>query len=233
MLLYIYSPASYSIVQIRYRDRDRDDSNSSDAHDQSSIHERSLSSSSIESSSAQKNIDLLFDRNHDKSKWQPHDPPEALGELLESRYMLPLLLPSDPRLLAAVPGNTLTRNVSNRNEAVDGRHQASSRPRSYSGAFEWYSRCRQVRKVKVDILSWIDGASETTHWVRRSELHDGRAFEGEDGDGVVGLVPSSSPEHSSVGSDEFNTESVTKVVHLTHMNRVPSSRSRTARSSTG
>lgn len=84
--------------------------------------------------------------------------------------------------------------------------------------------------MKVDILNWIDGASEATRWVRQGGLND-RPLEDEEEEGIVDLVPS--PEHSSVASDEFNAEPVAKVVHLTHMKRVSSTRSRAARSSTG
>lgn len=147
-----------------------------------------------------------------------------LGELLESRYMLPLLLPSDPRLLAAVPKKTIT------GLNTDDHGRTTGETRTSSSAFEWSSRCKQVRKLNLDILSWIDGARDARRWLRQNSVHSDRIFDEEGGDGFANLVPS--PEHSSVDSDEFNAEPVMKVVHLTHMNRVPS-RSRTTRSSTG
>jgi hypothetical protein len=43
------------------------------------------SSESIsEGLAAQKSVDMLFDRLHGKSSWEPARPPEALGEFLDS-----------------------------------------------------------------------------------------------------------------------------------------------------
>lgn len=52
---------------------------------------------------AQQAIDNLFDRMFEKALWQPAKSPDVLGELLDSRHMLPLLLPSDPMHLGALP----------------------------------------------------------------------------------------------------------------------------------
>jgi hypothetical protein len=50
----------------------------------------------------QENVDRLFDLDCDRAEWLPPKPPPVLGELLESRHMLPIILPSDSRFLAAV-----------------------------------------------------------------------------------------------------------------------------------
>jgi len=63
----------------------------------------SNSNSSTAEFIAQQAIDNLFDRTFEKAEWQPAKSPEVLGELLDSRYMLPLLLPSDPAHLGALP----------------------------------------------------------------------------------------------------------------------------------
>src|SRR6266545_1756211 len=52
---------------------------------------------------ANQSIDVLFDRTSNGSSWEPIRPPQALGELLDSRFMIPLLFPSNPRFLAALP----------------------------------------------------------------------------------------------------------------------------------
>ncbi|KAG8954438.1 hypothetical protein FRC04_011765 [Tulasnella sp. 424] len=49
----------------------------------------------------QRLIDNLFDHDHPKSDWTAPKPPEALGELMNSRYMIPLIFPSDPALIVA------------------------------------------------------------------------------------------------------------------------------------
>src|SRR6201999_1859458 len=63
----------------------------------------STSSVSSETYVTQQNIDLLFEHDADAPTWEPAKPPDVLGEFLDSRHMLPLLLPSDPRLLSASP----------------------------------------------------------------------------------------------------------------------------------
>ncbi|EJD33454.1 hypothetical protein AURDEDRAFT_177463 [Auricularia subglabra TFB-10046 SS5] len=69
-------------------------------------HVQSVSGDSLASDMTQapppapQGIDALFDRGIDKAQWTAPRPPEALGELLDSRCMLPLVLPSDPQLLA-------------------------------------------------------------------------------------------------------------------------------------
>ncbi|KAG9014801.1 hypothetical protein FRB94_008959 [Tulasnella sp. JGI-2019a] len=53
---------------------------------------------------AQRMIDNLFDYERPKSDWMPPKPPETLGELMNGRYMIPLVFPSDPAMLSACPG---------------------------------------------------------------------------------------------------------------------------------
>lgn len=48
-------------------------------------------------------IDLLFDPNVPLGAYNPPSAPECLGELLDSRFMLPFSLPSDNDLLVATP----------------------------------------------------------------------------------------------------------------------------------
>nr|KIR88617.1 DIL and ankyrin domain-containing protein [Cryptococcus tetragattii IND107] len=48
-------------------------------------------------------IDALFDGSTTLADFVPHSAPESLGELLDSRYMLPFLLPEDNIYLIATP----------------------------------------------------------------------------------------------------------------------------------
>ncbi|ADV23353.1 DIL and ankyrin domain-containing protein [Cryptococcus gattii E566] len=48
-------------------------------------------------------IDVLFDGSTTLTDFVPHSAPESLGELLDSRYMLPFLLPEDNIYLIATP----------------------------------------------------------------------------------------------------------------------------------
>lgn len=48
-------------------------------------------------------IDALFDGSTHLADWTPESPPECLGELLDSRWMIPFVLPSDPDYLVAMP----------------------------------------------------------------------------------------------------------------------------------
>lgn len=48
-------------------------------------------------------IDALFDGSVSLSEWMPQTGPEALGELLDSRFMLPFLIPQDTDVLLARP----------------------------------------------------------------------------------------------------------------------------------
>ncbi|KAG8931066.1 hypothetical protein FRC01_001883 [Tulasnella sp. 417] len=62
---------------------------------------RSSDSKTRERDEMQRLIDNLFDPEHPKTDWTAPKPPEALGELMNSRYMIPLIFPSDPALIAA------------------------------------------------------------------------------------------------------------------------------------
>lgn len=96
------------------RERDRDSSISSMFNDaETASHAPSISTLSTEKSErseAQRGIDRLFSRTHERAEWSAPNAPEALGELRDSRHMLPLVFPSDPRLLAAVPSSSYSNN---------------------------------------------------------------------------------------------------------------------------
>jgi hypothetical protein len=115
---------------------------------------------------SQSNIDILFDRIEDQSLWEPSKAPQVLGELLDSRYMLPLHFPSDPRMLAALPGGIpmyVGKVLSPATLEVGGAIRSSSRD---GGPMTWRSRNRKVRDVGVNALKWIDGTKSVSSWSR-------------------------------------------------------------------
>jgi len=92
--------------QFQIAEREKEDSGSecNDTQSTQDSEVRSLTASSIETERyIQEGIDRLFDPDFIAAHWLPPKPPPVLGELMESRYMLPLVLPSEPQLLRAVP----------------------------------------------------------------------------------------------------------------------------------
>ncbi|KAL0951306.1 hypothetical protein HGRIS_008013 [Hohenbuehelia grisea] len=190
--------------EIDERDRDRDSVSSfpNDAGSGSNS-APSIMSSSSSGSVTQSNIDILFDRTKDKSAWDPVKPPQVLGELLDSRYMLPLLFPSDARLLGALPG---------REPDHDEQPQGHSPPRSDSrssarsqGAMPWRARSRKLREVGLEPLQWVDGVGSTARWTRPL----GHGLEDSEADGQITV----------------ETEDDTQT-HITPLTRKPSGRSK-------
>ncbi|KAF5375121.1 hypothetical protein D9758_000363 [Tetrapyrgos nigripes] len=163
------------------RERDREGSVSSFATD-SADHSGQGSSISASSSSdviaAQEAIDLLFDRGTDKSSWEPVQPPKVLGELLDSRYMLPLVFPSNPRMLGALPGNSLRDDDDKRSNASDSR----SASRSSVGAMPWRAKNRKLRNLGSGALKWVDGAASASRWGRPVVEEEDGDPAGENGD---------------------------------------------------
>lgn len=180
------------------RDWDRDGSVSSLINDasESASHAPSISTISTEKSDAQRGIDLLFSREHERADWSAPRPPEALGELRDSRYMLPLVLPSDPRLLAAVPCSNAAPGKPRRESALltpDGHkngmeaRSASRASRTSRGAMAWRSRGRKLRTIGIETLEWVDGVRGLGRWSGEADLgafeeseDEERAADGED-----------------------------------------------------
>ena len=113
---------------------------------------QAASESESNEAAAQKSIDNLFSRKFDRSEWIPPKPPAVLGELLDSRHMLPLLLPSDPMNLGALPILSKEKHLED-----DGTKAGNSRPSSVNssrsqGCMEWSSRTRKLRVVGTEIL---------------------------------------------------------------------------------
>ncbi|KAH7883507.1 DIL domain-containing protein [Phlebopus sp. FC_14] len=131
----------------RERERERDFDDSSVNGNRSGT--KTLSISTTETSSTQHSIDLLFDRTYDQSAWEPARPPQVLGELVDSRHMLPLFLPSDPGMLSATPVKIhVARHLA---------HCHSAPCASPSSSMGWRRHSRRVRNVNIDTLKWVDG----------------------------------------------------------------------------
>ena len=116
------------------------------------------------------NVDLLFDRTFDKSVWEPPKAPQVLGELLDSRHMLPLFLPSDPRKLSASPIKTHVPEYARRltDCQFDGRGPIQLKSQ---GPMEWICRSQRVRGVSTKTLQWMDGLTPSSCRGRPLEMH--------------------------------------------------------------
>jgi hypothetical protein len=134
-------------------DSDFDDDASSNQANQAAHAAQASSESESNEAAAQKSINNLFSRTFERSEWIPPKPPAVLGELLDSRHMLPLFLPSDPIHLGALPILPKEKHLEN-----DGKQVEISRPSSVNssrsrGCMEWSSRTRKLRVVGTEILS--------------------------------------------------------------------------------
>ncbi|KAF8344223.1 DIL domain-containing protein [Cantharellus anzutake] len=133
-------------------------------------------------SETQKAVDALFDRNRLKNEWSAPTPPNVLGELLDSTYMLPLSLPSDPELLSAWPERKERRRQSRDLTTAangEGPRSASRASVGHRGEMKWRMRSRTVRQVLPSLVQWVDGGVSVTMHEELEEseaLSDGRAI---------------------------------------------------------
>lgn len=128
-------------------------------------------STTAEGLSANQSIDVLFDKTSNRSQWEPIRPPQALGELLDSRFMIPLLFPSNPRLLAALPGKRFRGDKRISTQSFSSNLDKVSIRSITDLPSPWRCRNRKVREVGVRTLRWIDGANSAARW-ERSLTHD-------------------------------------------------------------
>jgi hypothetical protein len=174
----------------------------------------------VGSSGAQQDIDLLFGTQHEITIWEPPRPPPALGELLDSRYMFPLLFPSDPRMLATVSVDRVSveKQIKRRSAQLSdalGPDSVGNRT-----VFQWRSRNRKVREVGVEALRLVDGNRPVAQWMG--------PFEGPQDD------QDDPPPYTSDDPDaEETTWSGISQNHSTPLTRKPSTRSKGRQSSAG
>ncbi|KAF9244617.1 DIL domain-containing protein [Melanogaster broomeanus] len=196
----------------RERERDLDDGSVTDQPAGAKTPSISMS----ETSATLHNIDLLFDRTHDRSSWEPAKAPQVLGELLDSRYMLPLFLPSDPRMLSAAPVRRYIIDYTRRTSS----HQLDPRSSSHTGIprpVGWKCRSRRVRDVSVEALRWLDGF-QPSRWARPIDLESQYADNDRDS--------SPPPSVSDAKGLRIDTDIVPVPSHSTPLTRKPSSRSK-------
>lgn len=162
-------------------DRERDDA-SSILNDNVSVHGVSSAGSvSTEASTTQHNIDLLFDQEQDAASWEPVRPPEVLGEFLDSRYMLPLLLPSDPVMLSATPKMPDPWRNEDVADGISDSRSASRTSKRSARSLPWRISTKHLRDTSLNILQWVDGAGSHTRWVHQVDT-EGREEDEYDGE---------------------------------------------------
>ncbi len=202
------------------RDTDSDESGSSRSGSRDDAASgRSPLTSSKDPLGAPYNVDMLFDKARGTVEWTPQRAPEVLGELLESRFMLTMQLPSDPRLLAALPAKRVVRPSPNSNRfgrhlGEDANGRSLSRTRSANntgGIFAWTSSSKQLREVKVDILNKLDGTIGSRRWLYEQHGYD------MDGQSSRFDALDSSTDGSEFGDSEDDTR--TSRVRLTRLSR--------------
>ncbi|KAI9060570.1 ankyrin [Trametes sanguinea] len=208
----------------REREREGSVSASPSLHDVPIGSDQASSSSSQENAAAQRSVDALFDRTQERLLWEPAKAPDPLGELLDSRYMLPLLLPSDPRMLGALPtkppGLHLDddKRASVRMSVDSGSSRSESRASFGSrGAMGWRFS-KQIREIGPGTLQYVDGARAAARWTRPVELEEEEA-ESKPPPPYASDDPDNEDEPGELKLD-------TQVVHLTALTRAPSGRSR-------
>jgi len=160
---------------------DHEESASSAVVDASDASSRTPSISTMsEQSFAQHSIDLLFSRDSEHDEWTAPRPPEALGELRDSRYMLPLVFPSDPHFLSAVasgekrPAKRESLLLTPNGNGVGGtfafrekvrKERSSSRASSRrKGTMTWKLMGRKLRMTSIETLEWVDGVRGQGRW---------------------------------------------------------------------
>lgn len=106
-------------------------------------------------------IEALFDGSVSLAEWMPETGPEALGELLDSRHMLPFLIPQDIEfLLARPPADAAFSNLMTEKPPLpDG--STPSRPlsvASYSSTrpMGWEAPTnKEISKLPEDFFAWM------------------------------------------------------------------------------
>jgi hypothetical protein len=194
------------------RERERDEDNMATEAD---ARPPSINAST-ETSAAQNSIDMLFDRSRSQSEWESAKPPQVLGELLDSRHMLPLFLPSDPRILSATPAKQAVTGYGDQANGQPSTHARSGSQASTvdGGPMKWRCRSRSVRNVKFETLRWVDRfrtKPQTLPLPVPEEYEE--------------TYPST-PLSDDVGELHINTDVPHAVSHGTPLTKRPSARSR-------
>jgi len=135
-----------------YEESDSDINDGASSVDLAAQAAQATSESESNEAAAQKSIDNLFSRRSDKSEWTPPKPPAVLGELVDSRHMLPLLLPSDPIHLGALPILPKEKHLDRHGSKEENSRPSSVNSTRSRGCMEWSSKTRKLRVVGTEIL---------------------------------------------------------------------------------
>lgn len=112
-------------------------------------------------------IDSLFGVPQEILAWEPVRPPPALGELLDSRYMLPLSFPSDPRMLTALPGKLLpSEDEKGGSELLVPSDLINGSGKRHHDRTSWRLKNRKLRGVGISMLERVDGVRSVARWAR-------------------------------------------------------------------
>ncbi|WWC72229.1 uncharacterized protein I206_106191 [Kwoniella pini CBS 10737] len=120
-------------------------------------------------------IDALFDGTIALGEFVPSSSPECLGELLDSRYMLPFILPYDNAyLVAAPPKDAAYRNLfmNPASPFISDGSKTNSRPPSRSSfsssrPMGWHlPKQTKLRELPLDFFGWLK-ERETDHKLNR------------------------------------------------------------------
>jgi len=147
-------------------------------------------------------IDSLLDGTTHLAEWTPQSAPECLGELLDNRFMIPFVLPTDPEYLVAMPPFDIAFHaLASHSPFITDDSSNSSRPASRSSwsssrplGFRLPSH-RGIRRLPRDFFSWLKD-KEAEHRLRR----DVRQPET--------LVPAHNPPLGLAGPDQRSTQPV-------------------------
>jgi hypothetical protein len=154
------------------------------------------------SENAGTSIDSLLDGTTHLAEWTPQSAPECLGELLDNRFMIPFVLPTDPEYLVAMPpfdiafhalashSPFITDDSSNSSRLASRSSWSSSRPLGFR-----LPSHRGIRRLPRDFFSWLKD-KEAEHRLRR----DVRQPET--------LVPAPNPPLGLLGPDQRSTQPV-------------------------
>lgn len=172
-------------------------------------HRRQIPTAETEDAS----IDSLFDGTTALADFTPPTAPECLGELLDSRFMIPFLLPEDVTYLVATPpaDAAFAHVVSTSPYFVDGGKM--SRPSSRSSfastrPMGWaLPEPKKLRRLPEDFLTWL----HEREYQRRQRGHRSNHLQPalDPPLGPSQRVPISTPRKPPMGSEDDSTPTAT------------------------
>jgi hypothetical protein len=93
--------------------------------------------------------------------------------------MLPLLLPSDPLMLAALPGKVRALRVFDRSPLLSPSPSEAGLALDDDAVLRYVLRSRKLRDVSLDTLRWVDG-SRAMMWTHHVDFETDQTVEDEE-----------------------------------------------------